>query len=43
MPIAVLLIRPFGLLVQVVRGAVISALSSAYVQTARAEGCASAA
>jgi peptide/nickel transport system permease protein len=38
MPIAVLLIRPFGLLVQVVRGAMISALSSAYVKTARAKG-----
>jgi peptide/nickel transport system permease protein len=38
MPLAVLLIRPFGLLVQVVRGAMISALSSAYVKTARAKG-----
>ena len=38
MPIVVLLIRPFGLLVQVVRGAMISALSSAYVKTARAKG-----
>jgi peptide/nickel transport system permease protein len=38
LPIAVLLIRPFGLLVQVVRGAMISALSSAYVKTARAKG-----
>jgi peptide/nickel transport system permease protein len=38
MPISVLLIRPFGLLVQVVRGAMISALSSAYVKTARAKG-----
>jgi peptide/nickel transport system permease protein len=38
MPIAVLLIRPFGLLVQVVRGSMISALSSAYVKTARAKG-----
>ncbi len=38
MPIAVLLIRPFGLLVQVVRGAMIGALSSAYVKTARAKG-----
>jgi peptide/nickel transport system permease protein len=38
MPIGVLLIRPFGLLVQVVRGAMISALSSAYVKTARAKG-----
>jgi peptide/nickel transport system permease protein len=38
MPLAVLLIRPFGLLVQVVRGAMIGALSSAYVKTARAKG-----
>ncbi|MCB2055844.1 MAG: ABC transporter permease [Geminicoccaceae bacterium] len=38
LPIAVLLIRPFGLLVQVVRGAMITALSSAYVKTARAKG-----
>ncbi len=38
MPVTVLLIRPFGLLVQVVRGTMISALSSAYVKTARAKG-----
>ena len=38
MPIGVLLIRPFGLLVQVVRGAMIGALASAYVKTARAKG-----
>ena len=38
LPVAVLVIRPFGLLVQVVRGAMISALSSAYVKTARAKG-----
>ena len=38
MPIAVLLVRPFGLLVQVVRGAMIGALSSPYVKTARAKG-----
>jgi peptide/nickel transport system permease protein len=38
MPLTVLLIRPFGLLVQVVRGAMIGALSSAYVKTARAKG-----
>jgi peptide/nickel transport system permease protein len=38
MPITVLLVRPFGLLVQVVRGAMIGALSSAYVKTARAKG-----
>ena len=38
LPIAVLFIRPFGLIVQVVRGAMITALSSAYVKTARAKG-----
>ncbi|MEM7022723.1 MAG: ABC transporter permease [Pseudomonadota bacterium] len=38
MPLGVLLVRPFGLLVQVVRGAMITALSSAYVKTARATG-----
>ena len=38
MPVAILAIRPFGLLVQVVRGAMITALSSAYVKTARAKG-----
>jgi len=40
MPIAVLTIRPFGLLVQVVRGAMIAALNSPYVKTARAKGVA---
>lgn len=38
LPLSVLLVRPFGLLVQVVRGAMITALSSAYVKTARAKG-----
>jgi peptide/nickel transport system permease protein len=38
MPLGALLIRPFGLLVQVVRGAMIGALSSPYVKTARAKG-----
>ncbi|MCJ8141092.1 ABC transporter permease [Falsirhodobacter halotolerans] len=38
LPVAVLFIRPFGLIVQVVRGSMISALSSAYVKTARAKG-----
>lgn len=38
MPIAVLFIRPFGLILQVVRGSMISTLSSAYVKTARAKG-----
>jgi peptide/nickel transport system permease protein len=38
MPVAVLFIRPFGLILQVVRGSMISALGSAYVKTARAKG-----
>jgi len=38
MPVAVLFIRPFGLILQVVRGSMISALNSAYVKTARAKG-----
>lgn len=38
MPIGVLMLRPFGLLVQVVRGTMISALTSPYVKTARAKG-----
>lgn len=38
MPISVLFIRPFGLILQVVRGSMISALNSAYVKTARAKG-----
>lgn len=38
MPVAVLFIRPFGLVLQVVRGSMITALSSAYVKTARAKG-----
>ncbi|HVG46825.1 MAG TPA: ABC transporter permease [Rubellimicrobium sp.] len=38
LPISVLFIRPFGLIVQVVRGSMISTLSSAYVKTARAKG-----
>ena len=38
MPIGILLIRPLGLLVQVVRGSMITALSSDYVKTARAKG-----
>jgi peptide/nickel transport system permease protein len=37
-PVAVLVMRPFGLILQVVRGAMIAALSSAYVKTARAKG-----
>lgn len=38
MPISVLFIRPFGLILQVVRGSMITALASAYVKTARAKG-----
>ncbi|WP_028033814.1 ABC transporter permease [Chelativorans sp. J32] len=38
LPVAVLFIRPFGLIVQVVRGSMLAALSSLYVKTARAKG-----
>jgi peptide/nickel transport system permease protein len=38
LPVAVLFIRPFGLILQVVRGSMIAALSSPYVKTARAKG-----
>ena len=38
MPVTVLVLRPFGLLVQVVRGTMIGALSSPYVKTAQAKG-----
>ncbi|MDE0813289.1 MAG: ABC transporter permease [Alphaproteobacteria bacterium] len=38
LPIGVLMLRPFGLMVQVVRAAMLGALSSAYVKTARAKG-----
>ncbi|MDF1585435.1 ABC transporter permease [Marinimicrococcus flavescens] len=38
MPVGVLLIRPFGILVQVVRGSMLGALSAPYVKTARAKG-----
>lgn len=38
LPIAVLMIRPAGVLTQVVRGAMISALGSPYVKVARAKG-----
>src|SRR4051812_25580680 len=37
-PGTVLALRPFGLLVQVTRGAMLDALASAYVKTARAKG-----
>ena len=38
MPVGVLFIRPFGLIVQVVRGSMLSALAASYVKTARAKG-----
>ncbi|UIK21558.1 ABC transporter permease [Rhizobium leguminosarum] len=38
LPVSVLFLRPFGLILQVVRGSMISVLSSAYVKTARAKG-----
>jgi peptide/nickel transport system permease protein len=38
MPVSILVIRPLGLLVQVVRGSMITALSSDFVKTARAKG-----
>ncbi|ABR63858.1 ABC transporter permease subunit [Sinorhizobium medicae] len=38
MPIFVLMLRPFGLLVQVVRGTMISALASPFIKTAHAKG-----
>ncbi|MEM5475266.1 ABC transporter permease [Pacificibacter sp. AS14] len=38
LPVSVLFIRPFGLILQIVRGSMITALSSAYVKTARAKG-----
>jgi peptide/nickel transport system permease protein len=38
LPIGVLFIRPFGLLLQVVRGSMVQAFGSAYVKTARAKG-----
>ncbi|ANT62353.1 ABC transporter permease [Salipiger sp. CCB-MM3] len=38
LPVAVLFIRPFGLILQVVRGAMITALHAPYVKTARAKG-----
>jgi peptide/nickel transport system permease protein len=38
MPIAVLVIRPFGILVQVVRNSMLGALAAPYVKTARAKG-----
>lgn len=38
LPVAVLFIRPFGLVVQVVRSSMLAALQAPYVKTARAKG-----
>ena len=38
LPIGVLFVRPFGLIVQVVRGSMLAALTAPYVKTARAKG-----
>ena len=38
LPVAVLVLRPFGILTQVVRSSMITALASGYVKTARAKG-----
>jgi peptide/nickel transport system permease protein len=38
LPVLTLVLRPFGILVQVVRGAMIATLSSPYIRTARAKG-----
>ena len=38
LPIGVLFIRPFGLILQIVRGSMVQAFGSAYVKTARAKG-----
>ncbi|MEZ5476501.1 MAG: ABC transporter permease [Thiolinea sp.] len=38
LPVSVLFIRPFGLILQVVRSSMINALNAAYVKTAKAKG-----
>jgi peptide/nickel transport system permease protein len=38
LPVAVVAVRPFGLLVQVVRGAMITTLSAPFIKTARVKG-----
>ncbi|MEX2396764.1 MAG: ABC transporter permease, partial [Balneolales bacterium] len=38
LPVSILFIRPFGLILQVVRGSMVQALTSPYVKTARAKG-----
>lgn len=38
LPVATLLLRPFGVLVQIVRGAMVSSLSEPYIKLARSKG-----
>ena len=38
LPVACLMARPFGMLVQIIRGSMIEALNATYVRTARAKG-----
>jgi peptide/nickel transport system permease protein len=38
LPVGVLFIRPFGIILQIVRGSMVTALSAPYVKTARAKG-----
>ena len=38
LPVATLVLRPFGILVQIVRGAVIVALAASFIKTAKAKG-----
>lgn len=40
MPVAVLVVRPFGILVQVVRNTMVGVLTAPYIKTARAKGIA---
>src|SRR5690606_33316039 len=39
LPVATLILAPVGVLTQVVRGAMIEAMGSGYIQNARARGC----
>ena len=41
LPIATLLLRPFGVLVQIVRGAMVSSLSEPYIKLAKSKGASS--
>lgn len=38
LPVACLMARPFGMLVQIIRGSMVEALNASYVRTARAKG-----